>query len=265
MIVDAHGHAFPDSLAERAIAALTAELVEDDVRAKLDGTIASLIGSMDRAGIDATVVASIATQPKQFGPILEWSKSLQGGRVIPLPSVHPDDPEAMARIGIIADAGFKGVKLHPYYQRFLLDEPRMWALYEVMQERGLVLLAHTGFDIAYPRDRICDPVRIAAVLDSFPRLKLIASHMGAWEDWDEVEALLIGRSVYLDTAFVYHWIGPERLRRLLMEHPAEYILFGTDSPWDDQAEVLRQIRELDLPAEREAALLGGNAARLFGL
>ncbi|MFP4564308.1 MAG: amidohydrolase, partial [Spirochaetia bacterium] len=57
-IVDFHTHAFPDELAARAVPALEAEA---DIEAVLDGTVTSLLESMDRAGIERSVVASIAT------------------------------------------------------------------------------------------------------------------------------------------------------------------------------------------------------------
>ena len=59
MIIDFHTHVFPDFLAPRAIGLLEDE---GDVTACLDGTVGALIRSMDRAGIDGSVVATIATK-----------------------------------------------------------------------------------------------------------------------------------------------------------------------------------------------------------
>ena len=50
---------------------------------------------------------------------------------------------------------------------------------------------------------------------------------------------------------------------MILAHPADRILFCTDSPWADQSEELARWRALDLPADRLAAALGGNAARLL--
>jgi len=263
MIVDSHAHAFPDALAPRALAALSAG--SGGQHHHLDGTISDLRKSLQRNGIDAAVVACIATRPAQFGGILDWCREIAAPDIVPFPSVHPDDPELLPHLDAIAAGGFRGIKLHPYYQGFSLTEVRLEPLYQRCSELGLVLLCHTGFDIAYPRERFCDPVRIAAVIGRFPRLKFVATHLGAWADWDEVETHLLGRNVYLDTAFVYPFLGHDRMRGMLLRHPAEYLLFGSDTPWDDHATVLAQLRGLQLPAAHEAALLGGNAARLLGL
>jgi len=85
-IIDFHAHAFPDALAERAIAHLEKE---GNAKAFLDGKVSSLLASMDSAGIERAVVCSIATKPEQFAPILKWSREIASQRIIPLPSVHP--------------------------------------------------------------------------------------------------------------------------------------------------------------------------------
>lgn len=220
---------------------------------------------MDRSGVTRSVVASIATKPSQFEPIRGWSRAIASTRIIPFPSVHPDDPDAVEHIRLLASDGFQGVKLHPYYQRFVVDDDRMEPLYRAMEEARLALLLHCGFDPAFPRDRIVDPARIVRVARAFPRLPLIATHIGAWEDWDEVERHLIGHPIYVDTAHSLQFMPHERGRELLSAHPTAYILFGSDSPWSDQLEALAEIRALEMGCEWERAVLGGNAARLLAL
>ncbi len=262
LAIDVHTHAFPDRLAARAIAALEAGA---PARAFLDGRLASLLGSMDRAGIGASVIASIATKPDQFPSILAWSREIASQRIVPFASVHPDDPDAVARLRAVADAGLKGIKLHAYYQGFTVDEERMAPLYAEMERLGLVLLLHAGFDPGFERRRIADPARIASVAARFPRLKLIAAHLGGWQDWDEGERALLGRPVCLDVSDSLGWMPAEQARRFLDRHPAECLLFGSDSPWADQAEALARARQAGLPKARLDALLRGNAARLLGL
>jgi predicted TIM-barrel fold metal-dependent hydrolase len=262
MVIDIHTHAFPDSLAERAIPLLEEEA---DISACLDGKISSLVASMDRAGVDVAVVSSIATKPEQFSSILEWSSAIAGERIIPFPSVHPADPRVLSRIGEIKAAGFRGIKLHPYYQEFFIDAPDVLPIYERIEREELVLLMHTGFDIAFERKRIADPARLESIMRTFPGLEIIASHYGAWEDWDEVESRLLGKSVYIDTSYSVPFLGADRARDFLLRHPGEFILFGSDSPWGDQQQDLKTIREMDLGDERTEALLGRNAARLLGM
>ena len=259
-VIDFHTHAFPDALAARAVPKLEGAA---DVKAKLDGRISSLLKSMDEAGIERSVICSIATRPEQFEPILKWSQEIASERIAPLASVHPADPLAAQQVRAVARAGLRGIKLHPYYQRFDLDEERALPIYEAAQECGLIVLCHTGFDIAYPRDRKCDPVRIARVAGLFPKLALVASHLGAWEDWDEVRKHLLGKPVYMETSFSIPYMGRPAAKALIEGHLPEYVLFGTDSPWADQKAGIAEIRSLRLTAELERRILCENARRLL--
>jgi hypothetical protein len=259
-IVDIHTHAFPDSLAPHAIARLEAQA---RVTAQLDGTVAALLGSMDRAGIDRSVVCSIATEPRQFSSILSWSLSIAGPRLAPFPSVHPASPEAIEEIGRVAAAGLLGLKLHPEYQDFHADDPGLAEFYGTVRSAGLIVLFHAGYDIGFPDSERSAPGRILQVARSFPGLRVIASHLGGYRRWEEVAADLLGSDIYLDTSYTLGHIPPELFREIVQGHRADRILFGSDSPWCGQREAVHEFRALGLGPEREAAILGGNARRLL--
>ncbi|MFH0879242.1 MAG: amidohydrolase family protein [Lentisphaerota bacterium] len=261
-IIDFHTHAFPDKLAERAVPALAKE---GKIEPALDGKISSLLRSMDLAGIDKSVICSIATRPEQYEKIFNWSRDIASDRIIPFLSVHPDDPGAVEQIRGIGRAGFKGVKLHPYYQAFYLDEPRMFPLYEAICEQGLIFVSHTGYDIAFPREPRCGPAQIVNVCNRFPELKFVATHFGAWEDWDEVEKHLIGKELYMDISFSLMFLDPVRICNYLAAHSDDHILFGTDSPWAGQKEEVDRVKALNIPEELKEKIFHLNAEKLLGL
>jgi hypothetical protein len=260
MKIDFHTHAFPDKLAQKAIPALEKE---GEIKAALDGTVSSLLTSMDKAGIDASVIASIATKPSQADAITEWSLQIQSDRIIPFPSVYPGSAGCIEQLKTIARLGFKGIKLHPYYQKFIADDEKHFPLYKAAAEAGLIILFHAGFDIAFPRDRIADPVRFARIHGGVPGLKMVLSHFGGWEDWEEAEKHLYGKDIYLDTSYSLDRIPEVILRRLLRNHPKEYILFGSDSPWGDQTGEINNITALPLSNKQLLSVLGGAAAALL--
>lgn len=265
-IIDFHTHAFPDALAARAIPALEHEATEagSDVKAFHDGTVKGLLASMDKAGIEKSVICSIATRPEQFDPIMTWSKEVASERVIPFPSLHPDDTGYRERIRRLAGEGFKGVKFHPFYQDFYLAEERMLPIYEQLMQHGLMIVMHTGYDIAFERIRRCDPAQALEVYERFPGIKLITTHLGAWEQWDEVRELLLGKEIYMEISFSVEFLGPG-LKEFLDNHPRDYLLFGTDSPWTGQKETLDAVMGLGLDEGLLDALLSGNARRLLGV
>jgi predicted TIM-barrel fold metal-dependent hydrolase len=259
-IIDIHTHAFPDNIAKIAIPTLERE---GNIKAYLNGTVTGLLESMDRSGVEQSVLCSIATRPEQFAPILKWCKAIRSNRIIPFPSLHPEDPELLAHLQFIHDEGFKGVKMHSYYQDYLLDDPKLFDLYEKMSELGTILVIHAGYDIAFPRVRKADPQRILDVCRRFPRLRMIATHLGGWDEWADVRALLTGEPIYMEISFALDFLDQKRLRDILLNHPPEYLLFGTDSPWTDQATTLKMLSKLDLPQALFDLILEGNARRLL--
>ena len=260
-IVDFHTHAFPDQIAASAIASLEHE---GGIKAWLDGTVADLLRSMDRSGIETSVLCSIATRPSHFQPILDWSRAIRSERIIPLPSLHPDDPQLLEHLRIIHAEGFLGIKMHAYYQDCAIDDPRLSDLYAMLAELGMLLVIHAGYDIAYPRIRLADPARILDVCRQFPDLKLIATHLGGWDEWEDVETLLVGKPVFMELSFALNELAPARLRRILLAHPADFLLFGTDAPWTDQADSLDLLRRLDLPEALVERITVTNARRMLG-
>ncbi len=261
-IIDFHTHAFPDKLATRAVAFLERQ---GAIRAALDGTVGALLASMDRAGIAAAVVCSIATDPGQFGSILRWSTAVAGPRLFPFPSVHPAAADPAGEVGQIAAAGFRGVKLHPEYQDFHVDDPALDILYRALEKAGLIVLFHAGHDIGFPDSDRAAPNRLLAVHRAFPDLKIVASHLGGFRRWEEVAANLLGCEIWLDTSYTIGHIPSGLLREILLGHRPDRLLFGTDSPWTDQAVEVANIRGLDLPAALTDLILGGAARALLGI
>lgn len=261
-IIDFHTHAFSDELAPKAMKALTEH--HPDIPYFLDGTIASLLKSMDSVGIEKSVICSIATKPKQYQPILDWSLQIQSERIIPLASVHPADADRNEHLKQIKNAGLKGIKMHPYYQEFYLDEDSMMSFYEQVCENDLLLVMHTGFDIAFEHTRRADPARIVNVMQKYPQLKLITTHFGAWQQWDEVANEIIGKNIYMEISFALDYLPPKDAKKLFESHPADYVLFGTDSPWRKQQDTLDLLKRLNLNPALMQKILYTNAQGLLG-
>jgi len=157
MIIDVHTHAFPDFLAKKALEALSSR--SGDYRPVLNGTARALTQSMNDAGITASFLANIATRPEQVRPIIEWSKQIASDRIIPLGSFHPASPTWESDLDAIVEAGFPGVKFHPLYQGFLVDDELLIPVFEKLAEKNLFALFHAGYDIAFPGDDSASPAQ----------------------------------------------------------------------------------------------------------
>lgn len=260
-IIDFHTHAFPDELSERVIKMLEEE---GGVMAHHDGKISSLLSSMDNCGIASSVICNIATNPSQFESILSWCKKIRSERIIPFPSFHPYDPDFRNKIETIKREGFKGIKFHPYYQHFVIDEDKLLQVYEKLCDENLILVMHTGFDFAFPLTRIADPEKICRIYEMFPSLKLVTTHLGAWKLWEDVERYLLGKPIYMEISFSLDFLNEHAaIRNIFLNHPPGYILFGTDSPWTRQETTLSLFRGLHLGEEKERLILRENALALL--
>ena len=260
--IDIHAHAFPDPIAERAIARLEAEC---PWKAFAAGKVSELLASMDAAGVDVSVVCPIATKPDQAVGILCWCDAIRSERIEPFPSIHPDTPGAGQWIRRIADGGYRGIKLHPMYQQFAIDEPRLEAIYAAAVDGGLAVEFHCGRDIAFPPDDDrAAPARTARVLDRFGGLKVVCTHMGGWRMWDESDEQLIGRDVWMETSFSLEALGPERAGAMIRRHGVDRVLFGSDWPWARQGSDLTILAGVGLDADELAKVRGLNAAKLLG-
>src|SRR5512139_1088522 len=93
MIIDAHTHIYPDTVAEKALSTVITN-IKSRLKAYTNGTAASLLASMDAAGVDLSIVLPVATSPGQGSGILEWIREAApvSPRLVFFGSVHPHDP-----------------------------------------------------------------------------------------------------------------------------------------------------------------------------
>jgi len=262
MVIDFHTHCFPDELADKALQVLAERA---GVPTRLDGTVKDIKRSMEAAGIDYSVILSIATKPSQTERVNNWSAEIQGSGIVAFGSIHPDYEGWKDELLRIKQLGLRGVKFHPDYQLFFVDEARVFPIYERAFELGLIIIFHAGLDIGLPEPYHCTPERLLKVVRSFPQGKVVAAHMGSYSYWDDVERYLVGEDVYFDTSYSLGWIGDEQAKRIIKRHGYEKILFGTDSPWTGQAEEIEKLKRLNFGAKVENAILGDNAKRLLGI
>ncbi|MBR6836332.1 MAG: amidohydrolase [Oscillospiraceae bacterium] len=267
MYIDFHTHAFADKIAERAIAALTENATDCGYKPLTNGTVADLKRILTEQGIDKAVILPIATKPTQQTIINNWAREIKDDFFCPFGSIHPMAEDWSDELERIKSLGLYGVKFHPDYQNFFVNDEFMYPIYRKCAELGLPVVFHAGYDPISPDVTHCTPEAAAEVFDKVPELTMILAHGGGMRRWDDVEKYLAGKpgKLYFDVSVIAKEISGEQLYRIIKAHGADRILFGSDCPWDTPQNEIKMINDLPLSDEEKELIFHKNAVELLRL
>lgn len=259
-IIDVHTHVWTDRLAPAAISSVGAQ---GHIDPNYDGTVAGLIASMDRAGIDVSVILPVATKPGQVKTINDWAAGLlDNERLVPFGAMHPDFPDPAKEIARMRKHGLTGFKMHPEYQTFEPHEPRMERIFEAAIRHDMTLYFHAGGDVAFTSVR-GTPRAFAEVLEVWPELHLVLAHLGGFRQWQAVPGRLAGSSAWFDTAYTLGHLPDDEFVELVRALGIDRVMFGSDGPWTDSAAEIAHLKSLPFKKAELEAILCGNAERFL--
>ncbi|MBI3329166.1 MAG: amidohydrolase family protein [Nitrospinae bacterium] len=182
--------------------------------------------------------------------------------------MHPEYPDKVGEIRRLRAAGVKGIKLHPMVNEFYIDAPKMFPMYEEIGDT-MVILTHAGKLHADREETLyVAPSRILNVLQQFPKLRIIAAHLGGFYMLDEAERTLVGHPhIHIDTTWPPSVgdVGTEVLSRIIRKHGADKVVFGTDFCLVSQKEDAAVIERLPISTGEKERILGENAREFIGL
>ena len=212
--------------------------------------------------------------------------------VVPL-----QDPGTAARdLRVLMTTGLAGVELTPEIAGRYLGDDAFGPFWAAAEESGALVFIHPAtrglalpvFGDYYLWNSVANPVEttiaashlvMAGVLERHPALKIVLAHGGGalWavrgrlrRAYAQVPAARarLRETPDVSLARLYHDTvthDQALLRRLIDDAGPEHVLLGSDRPFDmGTDDPVGEVRALGLPAQAEAAVLGGNAARLLG-
>lgn len=259
-IIDAHAHIYPVKIAKKAVEAIgNFYNIPMDIE---EGTADTLIRNGNRYGVKNYIVHSVATTPVQTLSINNFIKEQMDihPELIGFAALHPDCEDFDKEFEHIENLGLSGIKLHPDFQKFNIDDPKAFEIYKRAEGKYPILL-HMG-DARYEFSR---PFRLRNVIEKFPDLTVIAAHFGGYQRWDEARECLVDTNVYFDTCSSLNFIDKEYAVDRIHEYGADRILFATDFPMWNLSEELERFFNLALTEEERIKILYNNAAKLLKL
>ena len=257
---DAHAHIYPGKIAEKATASVGDFYHIPMHNVGLPHVLAQRGGE---AGIDRFLVCSVATKVEQVRSINQFiqDKCQKYPQFIGLGAWHQDITDISGEMDDIQARGLRGIKLHPDFQKFMIDDPKMLDVYKEAHRRGLPVLFHTGDN----RTEFSSPHRLMNVIDKLPDFTCIAAHLGGYSEWEEARRELSGTNVYIDTSSSLFKVSPEEAKENIAHFGVDHTMFGTDFPMWDPKEELERFFALGFSQEENQAMLYDNFARLFQL
>ena len=262
MLIDFHCHCFPEKIAETALSRLS--FVSGGMIPNTDGTINGLKDLMAAQGVDKAVVLNIATNAKQQKNVNDFAARINGENIISFGSVFPDSEDWSEELDRIKELGLKGVKLHPDYQGFSVDDEKMVPIYKKISELGLITVFHAGYDYGFPPPYGATPEKMELALKHFDS-PVIAAHWGGLDCGEGMLKRLCGKDIYFDTSFGFANMPKYYAQKIIETHSPDKILFGTDCPWHTAKMELTLLHTLDLSDGDMEKITHLNAEKLLGL
>ena len=224
----------------------------------------------------------------------------RNGRFVPLATLPLCDPAASAGelVRSMDKLGMPGAMLFSNVNGTGLDDQRFWPIYEAANDRDAVLMIHPTYPVGVeamreywlmPLNGFLFDTTLAAsklvfsgVVQRYPRIRWVLGHLGGTIPYlaerldrgyrafkecrahiDEPPTAYLKRHFWYDT--VNFAAGP--LQLAIEFAGADHIVAGSDYPHmiGSIPLMLDAIRQLPISASDQAAIFGGNAARLLRL
>ena len=266
MRVDVHTHIWPDRIADAVAGNMESDLGFAPIA---PNTVAGIKEHMESSSVDKSIVLGVAIRADQVRRANDWLISVADESLVPFGAVHPDLTDKAAEIRHLRANGVKGIKMHPVINGFYPDDPQWFPVYEELGE-DMTLAIHSGRlpNSADHTPLYAAPQRIMNIAQRFPRLKIIALHLGGFYMLDEAERVLLGQeNILVDTTWPpsLRELTADTLTAIINKHGAHKVCFGTDYPLADMASESEFLAALPLTSPQVEGILGENARRFIGL
>lgn len=304
---DSHTHIHPSATATKAF------MDALEFHGPWDGTIEQALPIMDEAGIATTMIVPLIADTKILAERIAEAKARRKkadrdqlihqlareqsaynswaagagrqhpGRFAGLIGVNPvlfGEDWTRREIEARLAEGAVGIKILPMYIGVYPSDPKMAALWEEANRRGLPVLtlatAHippealSKIGVSENYTDIHHPSRFEDVVRSYPRIKLVLAHLGLGAEQDTIRLAGKYANVFTDTSLRLHEVGQpggwslkesaEIFRRIGIDR----VLFGTNYPFVGQGEYIDVMEEIPLTEAERRRIAYQNYDHVYG-
>jgi len=247
-IIDFHTHVYPEAIARKA-ADNVREFYDGLGNDAIDGKVQTLLDRGDLAGVSEFVILPVATKPERTRHINDFiiREAAAQSRFYGFGTVHAEMEGLMDEVAYIKANGLYGIKIHPDYQTFAIDDPRMYPVYEEIQG-NMPIIFHMG-DLRYDYSH---PAKLRHILQLFPKLQTVAAHFGGYQMRDVAWEELSDTNCLFDTSSSLMFLDTGVAEKYIRHYGTERFMYGSDFPMWDPAVEIERFMKLDLTdAERE--------------
>lgn len=266
-IFDTHTHTYPEAIAERACSSLAKFY---DFPVDNTGTYSHLESMARENGVAGFLLFSVATNAHQVQSVntsianLMMKSRDNGFKTVGFAGMYQDYPDFEGEIDRAISLGLTGVKIHPDIQGVDIDDKKLLPLYEIMEAKGMKLYLHMGDD--RPQYRFSTADKLVNVMNNFPRLSVVAAHLGGYKAYDYAVPMLAGRdNLMYDTSSSLWVISAEKAEKIIRTLGVENVMFGTDYPVKNITDEIPLFMKINLTDAEREDILWNNAARYFEL
>ncbi|MBS10879.1 MAG: hypothetical protein CME19_04665 [Gemmatimonadetes bacterium] len=230
-------------------------------------TVDALLECEAEAGFDYAVVMPQTKEVPDNDGLVE--KTADNPHTLPCVLMDPKrGSEGVDDLGRLVEKGAGGMKLMGAIHKYEIDDPMVFPFVDAAAELGIVISVHSGV-------RNCSADRIGILAERVPDSPVIIDHMGYPDNFDD--AMQVCRdhpNTYMGTTvlrFHKRWANnpeqtvPDGVKIAVDEIGPERVVFGSNLPEYRPIQVKRAIQRLNMGAEAEELIFGGNLGRIYDL
>jgi predicted TIM-barrel fold metal-dependent hydrolase len=190
------------------------------------------------------------------------------GLLVPFGSINPRLPDWEEDLRRCQEEHkMPGIRLHPSYHGYKLDEPAFAKLLGAARERGLVVQLVVAMEderTQHPLMRAShvDVAPLPALLASRPNLRVVLLNWSRGVNSALLAKLSAASQVCFDIATLE---GVGGVANLLKQVPADRVVFGSHAPFFYPESAVLKLKESALSLGELTSIRAGNARRLLGL